>query len=242
MINLSKIESAVLGHVIGDAVGVPHEFKSRTLLAANPATDMYAFGSHNQPRGTWSDDSSLMLALLEALGKEYSLEHVAQNFINWRDQRVFTARGEVFDIGMTTNVSINRLKKMLTSGDIEGLNRIKYLGDESDNGNGSLMRILPLAFYIYKAPLKHQWEKTWEISALTHPHFRAAMACFIYNKIIEKLIDGFSNQDAYNMMCEEILLFWNCENFSGKELEILIGFFRVKLRCCSERKLILADM
>jgi ADP-ribosylglycohydrolase len=58
------------------------------------------------------------------------------------------------------------------------------------------------------------------VSALTHPRFRAAMACFIYIKIIEKIIEGRSIGESYRITCHEVLAFWNNENFSEKELMI----------------------
>ncbi len=61
MNTLRLVENAVMGHIIGDALGVPVEFFPREKLSEAPVTDMRAFGSHNVPAGTWSDDSSMML-------------------------------------------------------------------------------------------------------------------------------------------------------------------------------------
>lgn len=55
------------GLVIGDALGVPVEFASRDELKENPVTDMIGYGTHNQPAGTWSDDSSMAVATMEWL-------------------------------------------------------------------------------------------------------------------------------------------------------------------------------
>ena len=66
----AAIEAAMLGSIVGDALGVPVEFKSRTSLRGNPVAGMRGFGTHNQPVGTWSDDSSLMLCLAESLAEK----------------------------------------------------------------------------------------------------------------------------------------------------------------------------
>ena len=58
-----------MGLVIGDALGVPVEFVSRDELKENPVTDMIGYGTHNQPAGTWSDDSSMAVATMEWLGE-----------------------------------------------------------------------------------------------------------------------------------------------------------------------------
>lgn len=65
--NLERIKAAILGMAIGDALGVPVEFKSRSFLKANPITDMIGYGTYNQPPGTWSDDSSLTFCLMQSL-------------------------------------------------------------------------------------------------------------------------------------------------------------------------------
>lgn len=57
----------IMGLVIGDACGVPVEFKSRFDLKKDPVVDMREYGTHGQPRGTWSDDSSMALATLASL-------------------------------------------------------------------------------------------------------------------------------------------------------------------------------
>ena len=65
----SKHKAAILGLMVGDALGVPAEFNSRSTLKAHPIKDMIGYGTHNQPAGTWSDDSSMTLATLEWLGE-----------------------------------------------------------------------------------------------------------------------------------------------------------------------------
>ena len=66
---LDKYKSAVFGLVVGDALGVPAEFKSRKELKENPIMDMMGYGTHKQPAGTWSDDSSMVIATMEWLGE-----------------------------------------------------------------------------------------------------------------------------------------------------------------------------
>ena len=56
---LAAARAALLGLAVGDALGVPVEFQLRPARAHDPVRDMRAYGTHHQPAGTWSDDSSL---------------------------------------------------------------------------------------------------------------------------------------------------------------------------------------
>lgn len=215
----NKVIDALLGVAIGDAVGVPFEFSSRDRMKSNPAKGMIGYGTHNQPEGTWSDDSSLTFCLAESLANGYDLKDVSEKFIKWKNEAYWSARGEVFDIGVTTSIAISRLRKIIEDHDLEELKRQKYYGDEYDNGNGSLMRIIPLLFYIKGKSIEEQFKVVWEISALTHRHIRAAMSCLIYLKIAEKLLEGKDKETSYAEMRLEINTFWHEMDFPERERE-----------------------
>jgi ADP-ribosylglycohydrolase len=132
----NSIKSALFGVAIGDALGVPVEFKSRETIRQKPVIDMIGYGTYNVPAGTFSDDSSLTFCLAEALTKEFNLNTVGKNFVKWFFYNYWTARGSVFDIGIATREAIERLKKG-EQPDLAGGFEI------SSNGNGSLIRIQP---------------------------------------------------------------------------------------------------
>lgn len=215
MKNIAK--DMLLGVAISDALGVPYEFLDRQDMETSPAKDMVGYGTHEQPPGTWSDDSSLTFCLAEAMLDGYTLKSTALNFIKWKNQAYWTARNRVFDIGMTTARSITRLESIVLSNDLEDFKLLKYEGEEYDNGNGSLMRILPLLFEIKGKPIKDQFDVVWENSALTHRHIRAGMSCMIYLKLIENLIDGHNKQDAYEKTRVDIQGLWEIINLSEHE-------------------------
>jgi len=198
MKNIAK--DMLLGVAIGDALGVPYEFLDRAEMETYPAKDMVGYGTHKQPPGTWSDDSSLTFCLAEAMVAGYTLKSAAINFIKWKNQAYWTARNHVFDIGITTARSITRLEDIVLSNDLEDFKLLKYEGEEYDNGNGSLMRILPLLFEIRGKKIKDQFDIIWDNSALTHRHIRAGISCMIYLKLIENLIDGYNKQIAYQKL------------------------------------------
>ncbi|AYZ14375.1 ADP-ribosylglycohydrolase family protein [Chryseobacterium arthrosphaerae] len=210
----NKVKAGIMGVCVGDALGVPVEFKKRQDLKINPVTKMLEYMSWNQPKGTWSDDSSLTLCLAEELTKGYDLERIGAGFVKWVKDGHWTAHGRLFDIGGTTRHSIARLIKGESAG---------FSGNifEEDNGNGSLMRILPLAFYLQNEnDTKKFYLTVKEVSSITHGHFRSVFACFIYVVFAIQLIKGKSKIEAYSYMQKTALEYAEIQEFNPKEIEL----------------------
>src|SRR5512137_2773603 len=91
-----SIRDAFIGFAVGDALGVPVEFESREALKRNPVQDMLGNMMYNQPAGTWSDDSSMVFCTAESLCNGYSLDDIALQFSNWRNNKFWTPHGRVF--------------------------------------------------------------------------------------------------------------------------------------------------
>jgi len=81
--NREKILNGLLGLCIGDALGVPVEFIPRNKLKMNPITKMLSDGYHKQPKGTWSDDSSMAFCLAESLCNGFNVTDIADKFYKW---------------------------------------------------------------------------------------------------------------------------------------------------------------
>ena len=205
---INKVTDALLGVSVGDAVGVPFEFRKRDEMLSNHATGMVGYGTYNLPMGTWSDDSSLTFCLAESLINGYDLKDISERFIRWKEEAYWTANGRVFDIGITTSAAISRLKRIIEDNNSEWLKNLKNHREINENGNGSLMRIIPLLFYIKGLPIEKQFDIVWELSALTHRHIIAAMSCMIYLKFAEKLLSEMDKDLAYAETRKEILEFW----------------------------------
>lgn len=193
----NRVKAGIFGVCIGDALGVPVEFQSRDQLKRSPITTMRAFGTHHQPAGTWSDDSSLMLCLADSLCKEYDLKDIALKFLQWYNAEVWTPHGRVFDIGIATSQAIHRISKGTSPTLCGGTS-------EFDNGNGSLMRILPLLFYIKDLPIQQRFDKVKDVSSITHGHIRSALACFIYLELALEILNGKDKWEAYRSMQESV--------------------------------------
>lgn len=193
------IKSGLLGMAIGDALGVPVEFTTRDLLKQNPVTGMREFGTHQQPKGTWSDDSSMAFCTAETLLHGYSLSAIANSFINWYDNGHWAAHGKVFDIGGATREAIWQWKQ-LKKGTPEGSPVLAGGTDAYDNGNGSLMRILPMAFYVKDLSFEERTQIIFDVSSITHAHFRSKLCCLIYTEIAVGLLLGKNKEVAYAQM------------------------------------------
>lgn len=185
MINEYMVYSSIYGGIVGDAIGVPYEFLSRDILRENPITTMDGYGTYNMPPGTWSDDSSLALASLDSLSDGIDYEDMMNNFVGWYANSEYTPEGILFDIGATTKYSIERY--------IDGTSPLDCGGSGvKDNGNGSLMRIMPFVLYVSHHKLsKNEMVKIInEASSLTHAHHISKVSCNIYNFICQEIINN----------------------------------------------------
>ena len=189
-----QLAGAVWGHLVGDAVGVPYEFRSSAQISS---VRFGATGSHHQPPGTWSDDGALMLALLDSLLRDrqpgaaaFDTAAQAARFLAWGDRHGYTPDGDpVFDIGGATSAALARLRHGVPAESAGGAR-------ESDNGNGSLMRILPLALVERDISDAELVERAHRSSAITHGHPIAQATCALYVLVARDLLAGTPRPDA----------------------------------------------
>jgi ADP-ribosylglycohydrolase len=97
----ARLVGGVWGHLVGDAVGVPYEFRSAD---ATGAVRWGETGSHGQPPGTWTDDGALMLALLDSLtadGVGFDVDDQGRRALAWGRHGAYTPDREGrFDWGL----------------------------------------------------------------------------------------------------------------------------------------------
>lgn len=191
-----KIYNTLYGAIVADALGVPVEFQDRQYLKENPVTGMIGYGTYNLPKGSWSDDSSMMLCLAESIGRLGEIDYVdiMQNFLDWYKKAKFTPDHYVFDIGRSCQTAIENFHlgtKALDCG----------LSDERSNGNGSLMRIAPLPFYLFlmygaqAMDKEESFEIIHNISKLTHAHPISLIGCDIYCTIMLEIINSSKKEE-----------------------------------------------
>jgi len=208
-----NLKSAILGLAVGDALGVPVEFMSREALQKNPVKILREFGTHKQPKGTWSDDSTMTFCLMEMLAQGYDLRKLGNYFINWYRHAHWTPHGVVFDMGNTTRQAIRQLELGEVAPQDAGGKDIQ------SNGNGSLMRILPLIFYTKDKPIEERWKITKEVSSLTHGHFIACFSCFMYLEYARLLLQKKNSLAAYEQMIVLVNNFAETQHFPKEHLK-----------------------
>ena len=191
-----RIYNTLYGAIVADALGVPVEFKDRDYLKENPVTDIIGYGTYNLPKGSWSDDSSMLLCLAESIGRLGKIDYddIMENFLAWYKKAKFTPDHHVFDIGRTCQTAIENFRRGTKALDCG-------LSDEHNNGNGSLMRISPLPFYLFimygsqAMDKEESFEIIHNISKLTHAHPISLIGCDIYCAIMLELINGSKKEE-----------------------------------------------
>ncbi|HSI64336.1 MAG TPA: ADP-ribosylglycohydrolase family protein [Candidatus Saccharimonadia bacterium] len=167
----SRILGGLYGSLVGDALGVPVEFSSREALRSDPVRGMREGGTHGQPKGTWSDDGALLLCTVESLvEKGFDTQDMGERFVRWSERGHWSAHGVVFDIGRTTRAALERISLGVPAEEAGGR-------DEYDNGNGSLMRILPVGLACMDLEIFACAKRLRRASAVTHAHLRSQLAC-----------------------------------------------------------------
>jgi len=174
------IAGGLYGLLIGDAFGVPYEFHDPSNLPPEDTLEPVPPEGFNRshrdvPVGTWSDDGAQALALLDSLLTcgGLDLDDLGRRFVGWWNHGAYTPDGKPFDIGNQTSDALLRLEAGAEAATAGGTG-------ERDNGNGSLMRVLPVALWCLgeDAELVDIAEGQ---SVVTHGHPRSQVCCALYS-------------------------------------------------------------
>jgi ADP-ribosylglycohydrolase len=187
----TRLIGGVWGHLVGDAVGVPYEFRPAAEIAASGPVVFGAKGGPRRPPGTWSDDGALTLALLDSLtadGVGFDVEDQGRRCVAWWREGAYTPDGLMFDIGRTTMKALSAIKAGARAADAGP-------SGEFDCGNGSLMRILPIALTGRARPWGELIDRARRASRVTHGHPRAQVACALYVLVAARLLRGERQRD-----------------------------------------------
>ena len=189
--NTNIRRSGILGVVVGDALGCPVQFETREEVARHPVTGMRGYGTFHLPAGSWTDDSSLTLALQESIRRRERIDpdDIMENFMRWLYDGEFTPYGKSYDIGRGTMQAISRYQRDRKANRCGGR-------EEWNNGNGSLMRILPACLYCSEKKQRGEFsdreavEAVHTVGSLTHAHIRSNIACGLYFFMVHAVLTG----------------------------------------------------
>ena len=185
---------AIIGHAVGDAMGFPTEFSKREELLQNPVIEMIDSPDVGQPAGSWSDDTAMEIATIDSFiqKKYFDYKDIMDKWVKWISKSEYTPTGVAFDIGRTC---LKAIKKYCNGTPPLQCGSISM----NENGNGSLMRILPVALYAYSKNLDDISIRKLanEVSSLTHAHEISRLGCYIYVQFIICLLKGNTKQEAY---------------------------------------------
>lgn len=182
-----SIRGALWGVLVADALGVPHEFKFATAIPS--IFDMvmpsdYVKTFPRVPYGTWSDDGSLTLAMADSLvaSKGVDEEDFGRRATLWFTQSDYTPDKHTYDVGNTTQEAILRMMRGYAA-------RVAGLTAENANGNGSLMRTIPLALW-HQGSDEELYNDAGRLSAVTHGHDTSKAACGVYCVAARRMMRG----------------------------------------------------
>ena len=227
MSRMINAQAAILGALVGDALGVPHEFKSAAAIPRADQIEMVMPASYQKtyahvPYGTWSDDGSQLMCLLDSMVSTdwtLDLDVFAGRLLRWADEGYMQAGGRVFDMGMQTSRALDQLRagvSPLMSGP----------SDIRANGNGSLMRVLP-------AILRGSRSKAIGIaiaqSMPTHGHDVSRMTCATYVALALKKEASCSWKDAALTTIDELRYQRDLTSSELAALEVLASFGRSQM-------------
>jgi len=226
-----KMKAALYAGMIGDALGVPVESSTRQELALCSVKNMLGYGRYDQPEGTWSDDTALVLCTMESLVGGYDIEAMGQTFCKWLFESYWTATGFVFDAGLSTYLALDRIKNAGASAMASGCN------SEEDNGNGSLMRMLPVALYFRNSSTDKMLSCVHEISAITHSHPRSKVGCGFYCLFARELLTAPDKHTAYKNAVAKALDYYSIDPVFKNELTHYMRIISHELPGLSENEI-----
>lgn len=213
-----NIRDGIYGVAVGDAFGVPFEFSEAENVQVRITDSMIGNGTHNQEKGTWSDDTSMTLCLLDSITEEIDYKIIMESFLQWYKFGKYTANGECFDIGIGTRRALQRY--------MQGISPIKCGSTNiRNNGNGSLMRCIPIIYYCRNGIRR---EITHNLSSLTHGNEISLIACDMYVSFGYRLLNGMKMDMAYNEAIDETTKYWGKNEVQG--IRELVNIFDIEYK------------
>lgn len=221
-LTINKIKGTFLGLAIGDAMGVPVEFISRLHLEQNSVTGFESKYFNADNLGIWSDDSSLTFCLAESIIEGFSIDLLGKKFKAWHYENYWAPKDVAFEIGISTHNAIERLEKGISASE-------SGESGEYSNGNGSLMRVSPLAYYLFEESIETRFQTIKEVSSITHAHIRSVISCFFYVEFLQNLIKTADKFEAFENTQNTVRDYINSTSCNNDEKTLFLRLFYDKI-------------
>ena len=180
-----RARGCLLGLAVGDALGGPLEFMSAAEIEARhggPVSELVGGGWLHLRPGQVTDDTEMALCLARSLAERggYDPDDALKRYLDWY-------RSGPVDIGNATRAALSAAAAGRPVG--EGTLEFHERSGGRSAGNGSLMRIAPLALAYRDRPadLMHTAEQD---SRLTHHDPLAAEACALFCVVVAGKLVG----------------------------------------------------
>jgi ADP-ribosylglycohydrolase len=211
-----RVAGGLYGLLIGDALGVPYEFHPPERLPPREQLEFeppegFPRAHPRVPPGTWSDDGAHALCLLASLlaYNRFDPGDLGRRLLAWLDVGGMAVDGIVFDVGIQTRKALANLRAGTPA--LEAGPR-----GERDNGNGALMRVLPLALW-HTGPDAELAELAMRQSLVTHGHLRSQVCCALYCLWARRALEG--SEDAWGAAVASFRALYPQGSAAREELE-----------------------
>jgi ADP-ribosyl-[dinitrogen reductase] hydrolase len=98
----SRVLGSYYASFVGDALGAPYEFKARDSYVVSSDYVVSKVFPVIMPLGGWTDDSSMMLCLLESFlecGGTWNADDCVRRWIQWMNEGYMSVIDKCFSIG-----------------------------------------------------------------------------------------------------------------------------------------------
>lgn len=218
--NADRLRGGLYGLLVGDALGVPYEFDRPHNLPAYDLIEMevpagYQRSHYGVKPGTWSDDGAQALALLECLieNRALDIDAFGTRLLRWFYEGYLTPDDRVFDVGGQTRRALESMRKGVPANQAGP-------ASASENGNGALMRVLPVGFLGLDA------DRTAELAMrqgiVTHGHIRSQLCSALYAVLAGELLKGASLSEALEFAQAHLRSRWESSPHAD-ELQLVLN-------------------
>ena len=212
-----RFQGCLLGLATGDALGTALEFERPGTF--QPIEDMVGGGPFGLRPGQWTDDTSMALCLAASLIEcdGFDAADQMQRYVRWAEEGYLSSTGECFDIGNTVSQALRLFRR--TGEPFAGST------DPGTAGNGSLMRLAPVAMF-FAEDARKAMRHAAESSRTTHGAREAVDACRYFAGLLTAALAGADKDVLLQPGFSPLEGIWNSEPLAEQVAMVAEGSFR----------------